>query len=286
MFGYIRPDLPYLYLKDDKLYKSMYCGLCLGIKKSCSQLSRASLTYDVAFLSCVAHNIMNIDVKISQKRCIAHPIKSRPMAEVDELTEKLAGINVLLTYYKIQDDIIDSGKGRFKRAFVSKGYKRVKKSLVEIDKIICDSYNDLRKCEKNNDSVLDRVCEPFSNMLKQISKLVLQDYNTSETENLFYFIGKWIYLIDALDDYDKDIEKNCYNPFRASFNKNSCVELLLSSGAEISSIFNDIMINIKENFANIKFYFNKDLISNILLRGIPAKTDEIIKGILNGKKKL
>ena len=28
MFGYIQPDMPYLYGKDATLYKAMYCGLC------------------------------------------------------------------------------------------------------------------------------------------------------------------------------------------------------------------------------------------------------------------
>ena len=285
MFGYIRPDLPYLYLKDDKLYKSLYCGICKGIGKTCSQRARLSLTYDVAFLSAVAHNIIGKDVEIKQKRCVAHPIVSRPMASVDDLTETLACVNVLLAYYKIQDDIIDGSGGRFKRTFVTRGYKRAKKKCPEIDNIIKESYNELRKFEKANDSMIDRVCEPFSDMLKKLSFIILgKDFSTEHTENLFYFIGKWIYLIDALDDYDKDIKKKCYNPLRAGFNAESAKQLIENNGKDIAIIFNDIVNNIAVAFNNIKFYFNKDLIGNILLRGIPQKTDEIIKGIIDGKK--
>lgn len=50
MFGYVKPDLPYLYLKDDKLYKALYCGVCKSIGKTCGQKARLSLTYDIAFL--------------------------------------------------------------------------------------------------------------------------------------------------------------------------------------------------------------------------------------------
>jgi hypothetical protein len=31
VFGYIRPDEPYLYKKDEVLYNAVYCGLCKSI---------------------------------------------------------------------------------------------------------------------------------------------------------------------------------------------------------------------------------------------------------------
>ena len=40
------------------------------------------------------------------------------------------------------------------------------------------------------------------------------------------------------------------------------------------------MFNQQEKYDNIKFYFNKDLIDNVLMRGIPKKTDEVIKKYL------
>ena len=33
MFGYVKPDAPYLYIKDDTLYKSLYCSVCKAIGK-------------------------------------------------------------------------------------------------------------------------------------------------------------------------------------------------------------------------------------------------------------
>ena len=61
MFGYVRYDMPNLYIKDFMLYKAMYCGLCKGIGASCGQAARVGLTYDVAFLSALLHNIAGID---------------------------------------------------------------------------------------------------------------------------------------------------------------------------------------------------------------------------------
>ena len=41
MFGYISPDAPYLFKKDETLYKALYCGLCKGIGAGC-EIGRAS----------------------------------------------------------------------------------------------------------------------------------------------------------------------------------------------------------------------------------------------------
>ena len=68
MFGYIAPDAPYLFKKDETLYKALYCGVCKGIGKSCGQCARTALTYDIAFLSALVHNIRRENVVIKKKR--------------------------------------------------------------------------------------------------------------------------------------------------------------------------------------------------------------------------
>ena len=86
MFGYLKPDNPYLYLKDDALYKALYCGVCKSIGKTCGEVARATLTYDIAFLSAIAHNIMGVDVVVNRENCVAHPIKKRPVAKPDDIS--------------------------------------------------------------------------------------------------------------------------------------------------------------------------------------------------------
>ena len=44
MFGYVRPDTPYLYVKDQTLYEALYCGVCKGIGKTCGQMARLGLS--------------------------------------------------------------------------------------------------------------------------------------------------------------------------------------------------------------------------------------------------
>lgn len=279
MFGYIKPDNPYLYLKDDRLYKSLYCGVCKAIGGTCGQMARMSLTYDIAFLSATAHNIIGQDVEIKNSHCIIHPIRKRPIAKPDELTNKLAAVNVILAYYKLKDDITDEGKGNFKSFFLKGGYKKAKRLLPEVDKIVDKYIKQQIELEKNKCTMLDAVCDPSAKMLAEISDVIFADKKTEYTYKLFYAVGKWVYLIDALDDYGKDIKKKSYNLLKLVYNAENAKNLIKSNGENLAFVFNDVFTTIQECVANIKFYFNSDLVKNILLRGITATTNEVVKRI-------
>ena len=135
MFGYVKYDFYNLRIKDLMLYKAMYCGLCKGIAASCGQAARIGLTYDVTFLSVLLHNITGTDITVEKQNCFEHRIKKRPIAKVDELTRELGALNTVLVYYKLTDDILDKKRGRSRRVWFKKGYKRSKKQYPELVKI-------------------------------------------------------------------------------------------------------------------------------------------------------
>ena len=286
MFGYVRTDVPYLYIKDDVLYKAMYCGVCKGIGQVCGQKARMGLSYDVTFLSVIMHNILGVDVKVEKSHCLTHCIRSREMAEVDELTRQLGALNTLLAYYKFIDDIADEGKGRVKSLWFKKGYKRAKKRYPEIEAIVKRNLAAQERLEKANTDSVDRAADPTATMLSEFSEYALGEKSTEFTRNLFYAIGKWVYLIDALDDYDKDLKKGNYNPFRLAYQADSKQALLQGEkGEEVQFIFNAVFFDIRENLSQMEFRFNRDLSDNILLRGLPMMTKRIMCGCdCNGKK--
>lgn len=278
MFGYVRPDLPYLYIKDEVLYKAMYCGVCKGISGSCGQCARMGLSYDVAFLSVLLHNIAGVDVKIQKSHCLTHVIRKKPMAEVDELMRKLGAVNTELAYYKYTDDIKDGDKGRGKRLWFVSGHKRVKKKYPEITEIIERNLALQEQTEKSMTDSMDRAADSTANMIAELSDYLLEDKKTPQTRALCYAIGKWIYLIDALDDYDKDKKKGAYNPFLLAYGAENRKELVEKHGEDLQFIFNSLFYDIRENLTNTKLYFNRDLVDNVLLRGLPTMTKRIVLG--------
>ena len=278
MFGYIQPDIPYMYVKDGLLYKALYCGLCKSIGCACGQTARLALSYDMTFLSALLHNIMHTDVKVESRRCGVHPFVKRPVAGDDEITRTVACLNTALTYFKLSDDVEDEKKGRAARRFFKKGYRRAKKLHPEAVAIIQKHMDALHRLEKENCKSIDMAADPFGSMIGELSDYCLGEFATEHTRSLFYGIGKWVYLIDARDDYDKDRKKNNYNPFFAAFGDESKQAMLEKNREETEFVFKSVFAENAESLKNIKFYFNHDLTDNIILRGMPATTKRVMCG--------
>ena len=279
MFGYVRADTPYLYIKDETLYRAMYCGVCKGIAEVCGHSARMGLSYDVTFLSVIMHNIAGIDVVIEKQHCLTHCIRTRAMANVDELTRRLGALNTALAYYKYTDDIQDGDRGRGKRLWFKKGFAKMRRKYPEIERIVRVNLSNQEKTERAKTGSLDRAADATATMLAEFSDYALEDKATPFTRNLFYALGKWIYLIDALDDYDKDKKKGAYNPFLLAYGAESREALLKGEQSqEVHYAFRSLFFDIRENLANIEFHFNRDLSDNILLRGLPAVTKRVMEG--------
>lgn len=266
------------------MYKALYCGICKSLGSTCGQMARMSLTYDVAFLSAFAHNVTGNDVVIERKTCVAHPFKKGPVIKRDDLSDYLARVNVILLRYKLLDDDIDSHSRLKKSSLVGRLYKKAKNILPEIDEIVRTRYERLRRLESADNGLIDEVSEEFGNMLADISDETLKEYKTENTNRLFYYVGKWIYVIDALDDYDKDKKKGEYNPFLSRYGNETAKEMITEHKDDVDFMFADIFANIKRNYSGIKFSFNRDLIENVLMRGIPYATKTVIESVINGKK--
>lgn len=180
---------------------------------------------------------MNTDVHIEKAHCVLHPIVKRPVAGDDAITRAVACLNTAFTYYKLSDDVADEHKGKIKRAFFAKGFRKSKNEHPEIARIIQRRMEELWKLEKENADSLDRAADPFGMMIADLSDYVLKEFATEYTRRLCYSIGKWVYLIDALDDYEKDIKKKNYNPFFAAFGEGSKCEMLAAHGEEVNFVF-------------------------------------------------
>lgn len=279
MFGYVHYDLPNLFVKDLTLYQALYCGLCKGIGKGCGQAARMGLSYDVTFLSALLHNLTGTDIRIERKNCFEHWFKKRPIAAVDELTEELGALNTILVYYKLTDDIADSRKGKRTRILFKKGFRRAKKRYPELTRLVEDYMKEQAKTEAALPASPDVAAEPSACMMKSLSAYFLKGKASEATDALFYGLGKWVYLIDALDDFEKDKKSGNYNPFCLSYPTCSTrKELMEQNGEDVSFLFDTLFYSLRENLAKITFYFNRDLTDNVILRGIPLETARVMKG--------
>ncbi len=103
-----------------------------------------------------------------------------------------------------------------------------------------------------------------------------------ETALLLHLIGRWVYLIDALDDMKEDTEKSSYNPYILKYEDHFSQDGLSSSinfvkkSEEPSVRF--LLQRMQEEFLKIKgkMVRNSTLVENVIFYGIPKVTSIIL----------
>ena len=139
-------------------------------------------------------------------------------------------------------------------------------------------YDDLVIYEKKNGDSVDMAADPFGVMMREIVKILSKDYYTDEVGEVAYCLGKWVYLIDALDDFDKDKKKKNYNVFVNMFKDiQNKEQLVKNKQQELFMIFSGVLSMLAENAKAISYKFNHDLIDNVLLRGLCVQTKQIME---------
>lgn len=98
-----------------------------------------------------------------------------------------------------------------------------------------------------------------------------------------YHMGKWIYLADAIDDIEENIQSGAYNPLLFRFSYNAENE---TPQAFRTRIEKDLKFNLYHYLAMVSNYMNsldikknQGIIENIIYFGLNRKTEEIITQI-------
>ena len=85
-------------------------------------------------------------------------------------------------------------------------------------------------------------------------------------------------MIDALDDFSKDKEKNNYNVFVNAYT--DCIDkeqLITKHGKELNEVFSTVLNEICCSAQKLEYKFNHDLIDNVLIKGLSARTKMIME---------
>ncbi|MEG1131586.1 MAG: DUF5685 family protein [Romboutsia sp.] len=213
MFGYVRINKMDLTFREFDTYKGYYCGLCKYLKQNHGEISRLSLNYDITFLILLLTSVYRPKSTITQEVCIANPIKKKARI-VNEITEYAASMNVLLTYYKLEDNLNDDKGVKDLLAYniyKSKLKKAYEKYPQKANYIKLQLAN-LQELEAKKSRNIDEVSNTFGNLMGEIFAYKKDKYE-HELRTIGFNIGKYIYTLDAYEDLDKDIKKGRYNPF-------------------------------------------------------------------------
>lgn len=277
MFGYVDINKQGLAEGQQGLWQTFMCGLCFSTKKLFGNLPRAFITNDINFFNVLFHSIANVDVEIEHSRCFSHPFAKRTVLKQTALTDKLSVANVLLTYLNLYDDVLDDGGAKKKLALsvFAKPYKKAQAWWPELDKTLCKHYQDLRTLEQSNCQSLDRVAHSFASLSQDFCTMCFDGKISHHATTLCYNIGKWIYLVDALDDIAKDLKKGNYNPIVACYNLQKVgdvVPYLQELQFEMFAVLN----RIAQCFNDLNLTKYNCILKNVLFDSIRGKTTQVL----------
>lgn len=215
MFGYVTASMRELTKEQQRRYGAVYCGICRRIREQSGQLARLGLSYDMAFLAVLLTSLYEPEEFGGKNSCALHPITRRDWIDND-FVRYAADMNVALSYYNCLDDWQDDGKRSAK--WLAESYK---KHLPDIEsrwprqcRAIRDSIAALSDLETAGCPNPDEPAGAFGSLMGELL-VVREDLWADTLRKMGNALGRFIYLLDAELDYDKDQRKGKYNPFLA-----------------------------------------------------------------------
>ena len=218
MFGYLTVDKGELKGRDFDRYREYYCGVCRDIRDACGEVARLTLTYDMTFLAILLTSLYEGADDETEVRCTLHPLRKTKVIR-NPYTAYAADMNVILAYHDLDDNWIDDGNipsyaasRAMRRAYLKtaaaypRQVKAVRHYLRELHATEAEGCTDPEKAAGETGVLMSEIfcCrdDEWSNLLRETG----------------FYLGKFIYLMDAWDDLEKDRKNNAYNPFIFSGN--------------------------------------------------------------------
>lgn len=216
MFGYIRPLVDEMKVRENEMYRAIYCGLCRAMGHHTGCASRMTLSYDFVFLSVFRAAITGETFTPHPHRCLMHPVKPRPMAEDNDTYAFCARAAAYLTYAKLEDDLADERGGRRMAAKslipAARDMRKKAGEIPELQESISCHLRALQALEEAESDSIDETAECFGQLLADIFCHGLSGTHARIAREVGRSVGRFIYVIDAADDAPEDGEKHRYNP--------------------------------------------------------------------------
>ncbi|MGN0453125.1 MAG: DUF5685 family protein [Ruminococcus sp.] len=283
MFGYVCIDKPELKIKDYEAYKAVYCGLCKQLVREYSPLSAILLNYDLTFFALFSVAVSEQPPCFHKGRCKFNPLKKCSYIKSAKVPlAKASALLMLISYYKLLDNMRDGGFFEkigctLLRPLFSFWKKKASKKFPDYYILCEDMYLGQIEAEKNTAGI-DEASEPTAKLLAKVFSYEADSEHIKPAFYEFgYHLGKWIYLMDAVDDLAEDEKKDNFNPLRNIKEKNVkeyCDGVLSQSVFRLTSAYELID---KNSF--------KAVLDNIVLVGLTKKQKNILysgKEIKNG----
>ena len=287
MYGYVRTHAPELRVREQEYYRAVYCGLCRTMGKCTGQCSRMTLSYDMTLFALVRLALTGTQPTFKHRRCLAHPTRKRPMAEPCDELAFCACASAILMHYKVKDDLQDE-RGLKRTAataaspFVTAMRRRaVKRGYGDMDSGVYRSMKALSELEASRLPSADEPATLFGELMGSLLAYGLEGNQAKLAYTVGLHVGRWVYLIDAADDYAEDMKYRRYNALACLYGDPSMTELTEGKRQEIKTALLAELMELERAFDLLDTSGQPNLsgvLSNILYEGMPREAERVLFG--------
>ena len=277
MLGYVKAFKPEMKMKDYELYKGIYCSLCRALGRNYSPIAQLFLSYDFAFAAVLRLAVADGGCSFVKKSCPYNPAKKCMICQSRETLDFCSHAIIITVYYKILDNIHDGGLGSKLLAYlllpiVFLMHKKAKRLAPDIDKIIGESMKIQSETEKKQDVCIDEAAHPSADALGKIFSLGFDGECKNSLYTLGYMVGRYVYILDAVDDIESDLKNGSFNPFIAEYPKNK-----EGFADRVTAILNLTQSNALETLDAVEKKRFDDILENIVLDGLDFSMERVLK---------
>ena len=261
MFGYIHANTKELTEENKITYQAYYCGLCQQLKGTCGKKGQLLLNYDMTFLIILLSGLYELENTHEAFSCVRHP-GSKQNVWINDATRYAADMNILLSYHNCLDDWRDEhsvAKKMIVKA-LHDDYVRIGAQYPRQLYALENYLEQLAAAESRQETNIDLVAGLTGQMLAELFDWK-QDEWSEELRCFGFYMGKFIYLMDAYEDREKDEKNKQYNILSGVAGREEyetyCRQLLTSMMAECA-----------KSFERLPILQHADILRNVLYSGV------------------
>jgi len=289
LFGYVKPQKSELLVREFEQYNGIYCSLCKSLGKAYGPLARLALNYDCTFYALVLISVCPKPLPAFHiGRCVVNPLKKCTFCNIQgEEFHQAAALTVILLYHKWLDDIQDSKPLKkllriLVLPIIQHAYRKAISEFPHLGEFVTEAMRQQREIESSGQPGLDQCAEPTAHMMERIMEFSSGEEPTSPKSRVLnrfgYYIGRWIYLIDAADDLEDDVKSGAFNPLAIRFHLTGSSQMadIWKARAYANEALNQTLSQLNAVFNLMEMNAMGSIVRNIVVLGLPHMQKELL----------
>ncbi|MBQ2846949.1 MAG: hypothetical protein IJO03_11875 [Clostridia bacterium] len=281
MLGYVKAFKPEMKIKDYELYRGIYCSLCRALGRNYSPIAQLFLSYDFAFAAVLRLAVSQDCCSFTQKRCPYNPAKKCMICGSREELDFCSHAVIITVFYKVLDNLHDKGlKSKLVAMLIYPVvwlmHKKAVRLAPDAEKIVAESMKMQSEAENKSGAGIDEAAHPSADALGKIISLGFEGEKKKSLYSLGYMVGRFVYILDAADDFEDDIKSGNFNPFKESFGDIENSECRKAFAQKIREMLNLTHSNALDALDETEKNRFEDILENIVFDGLVHSSNAVL----------